>query len=288
MKRLTLSLLVLAAACGSSQKPAITVFTAAPASVALGQSTQLIFSAAGATALKIDPGAIDVTGTTSLTVTPSATTTYTLTATGEGGTDSKQVSVTVNAASPAAFRVTHSGEITAGVETTFTIAALGDSAAVNAFYRGTVQFTIDDAQGTAPADVTFTAADAGQISVKATFKTAGTRTLVVADKAIASAQGIAHVDVAAAAATRLALFGVPDTAVAGDRLALTVSAFDAFGNVATGFTGAVSFTSSNPGALLPAGFTFTAADKGSRTVAAVLTSAAVASSITASTPGIPP
>jgi hypothetical protein len=287
MKRLSPSLLVLAAACGSSQKPAISVFTAAPASVALGESTQLIFSAAGATALKIDPGAIDVTGSTSLKVTPSADTTYTLTATGAGGTDSKQVAVTVKAASPAAFRITHSGEVTAGDETTFTVAALGDSAAVNAFYRGTVQFTIDDAQGTAPAEVTFTAADAGQISVKATFRTAGTRTLVVADKAIASAQGIARVDVAAAAATRLALFGVPDTAVAGDRLAITVSAFDAFGNVATGFTGAVTFASSNPGALLPAGFTFSAADKGSRTVAAVLTRAAVASSITASTPGIP-
>jgi hypothetical protein len=48
---------------------------------------------------------------------------------------------------------------------------------------------------------------------------------------------------------------------------VTVTAYDAYGNVATGYTGTVHFTSSdhNPNAHLPADYTFTAADAGTHT-----------------------
>jgi adhesin/invasin len=43
---------------------------------------------------------------------------------------------------------------------------------------------------------------------------------------------------------------------------LTVTVEDAYGNVVTGYTGRVHFTSSDQTAALPANYTFTAADKG--------------------------
>ena len=38
---------------------------------------------------------------------------------------------------------------------------------------------------------------------------------------------------------------------------MTVTAYDAYGNVATGYTGTVDLTSSDPHAVLPASYTFT-------------------------------
>jgi hypothetical protein len=48
----------------------------------------------------------------------------------------------------------------------------------------------------------------------------------------------------------------------------TVTALDAYGNVATGYTGTIHFTSSDPRAKLPADYTFTASDKGVHTFSA--------------------
>ena len=44
-----------------------------------------------------------------------------------------------------------------------------------------------------------------------------------------------------------------------------MTAKDAYGNVATGYTGTVHFTSSDAAAALPADYAFTAADKGVHT-----------------------
>ena len=54
-----------------------------------------------------------------------------------------------------------------------------------------------------------------------------------------------------AAATHLVLSGVPGSATAGVAFNVTVTAFDQFGNVATGFGNTVSFTSSDGAATLP-------------------------------------
>ena len=50
----------------------------------------------------------------------------------------------------------------------------------------------------------------------------------------------------------------------------TVTLRDAFGNVATGYTGTVNFSSSDPIASLPANYAFTAADAGVHTFTAAL------------------
>ena len=80
--------------------PAISSFTASPSSITSPQSSVLSWSVTGATGLKIDPGNITVTGQTSRSVTPSGTTTYTLTATNNAGSVTRSVTVTVTNAPP--------------------------------------------------------------------------------------------------------------------------------------------------------------------------------------------
>ena len=73
--------------------PTISSFSAAPASITSGQSSQLSWSVSGATSLSIS-GIGTVTGTTA-SVSPTVTTTYTLTATNTGGSATAQTTVTV-------------------------------------------------------------------------------------------------------------------------------------------------------------------------------------------------
>ena len=94
-------------ACGGSKAvvappplPAITAFSATPAALQAGQSSTLSWSVTGATSRSIDGGVGDVTGASSKTVSPSATTVYTLTATNAAGSTSRTASVTVSAPGP--------------------------------------------------------------------------------------------------------------------------------------------------------------------------------------------
>jgi hypothetical protein len=75
--------------------------------------------------------------------------------------------------------------------------------------------------------------------------------------------------VTAAAASTFQVAGFPAT-TAGVAHSFTVTALDAFGNVATGYAGTVAFTSSDPIASLPANYTFTATDAGVHTFTAAL------------------
>lgn len=76
--------------------PVISSFTASAASISpLGQSA-LSWTVSDAPSLKLDPGAINVTGQTSYMVAPVSTTAYTLTATNAAGTTSRPVTVTVS------------------------------------------------------------------------------------------------------------------------------------------------------------------------------------------------
>jgi hypothetical protein len=273
MKRLTVALLALLwAACGKD-KPAIQSFVAAPANIELGGSAQLIFGASAGARLGIDQGVGDVTGKTSVDVSPATTTTYTLTASKDGNTATATATVTVGPARASAFTITQSSDAVAGLPASFVITAVDPGGGVNLNYRGTVHLTTDDSRASLPPDFNFTAADAGKRTVAATFKGAGRHTLVVADAAAAGTQGVLVVSIAASSASKLVLAGVPSSATAGDRLGLTVTALDAFGNVAMGYTGTVHFTSNDATAQLPADVAYAAADAGVRSFAVVFTQA---------------
>ena len=78
-------------------RPVISSFTASPTTVAKGQPSLLSWQVSGATAISIDGGVGTVTGAQA-SVSPQDTTTYTLTATNEGGSATQAVTVTVRPA----------------------------------------------------------------------------------------------------------------------------------------------------------------------------------------------
>jgi hypothetical protein len=84
--------------------------------------------------------------------------------------------------------------------------------------------------------------------------------------------GHATVKVVAGAAKTLRV-AAPSNATAGTPFTITVTALDAFGNVATGYRGTVHFTSSDGAAVLPADYTFTSADNGKHTFSVTLNTA---------------
>jgi hypothetical protein len=66
---------------------------------------------------------------------------------------------------------------------------------------------------------------------------------------------------------------LPSSATAGDNLSMTVTALDETNSTATGYRGMVHFTSSDPQAVLPGDYTFSAADNGMHTFSATLKTA---------------
>jgi hypothetical protein len=101
-----LALVCAAALCACSSTaaaPGIDSFTATPSSVPQGTKATLAWSITGATSISIDNGVGDVTGKTSVDVTPSTTTTYQVKAQGADAAtfSTAKVTVTVTAAVPA-------------------------------------------------------------------------------------------------------------------------------------------------------------------------------------------
>ena len=161
----------------------------------------------------------------------------------------------------------------AGVAGSITVTARDASGNVATSYVGTIVFTSTDAQATLPASYTFTADDAGTRTFPAsvTLRTAGDVTVTAADEATPAVTGGRTVTVRAAAAATLELVGVPPQSTAGSAHALTVTARDPFGNVATGYTGTVQFSSTDPAATVPGPYAFQPVDAGTRAFPAGVT-----------------
>ena len=119
-------------------------------------------------------------------------------------------------------------------------------------YTGTVHFTSSDPQAALPADYMFTGADAGVHTFTATLRTAGAQTITATDTASDAKPGSVSVTVNPAAAAQLVIAGFPPSIAVGTPGSLTVTAQDAFGNIAVGYTGTIHFTSSDAQATLPA------------------------------------
>jgi hypothetical protein len=78
------------------------------------------------------------------------------------------------------------------------------------------------------------------------------------------------------------ILNAPTIATAGTPFSVTVRAEDAFGNPASGYTGTVSFSSSDPAAFLPTPYTFTTNDLGAKTLGNVILRATGTQTITVS------
>jgi hypothetical protein len=76
------------------------------------------------------------------------------------------------------------------------------------------------------------------------------------------------------------VLNAPTIATAGTPFSVTVRAEDAFGNTASGYTGTVSFSSSDPNAFLPTPYTFTTNDFGAKTLGGIILRGAGTQTIT--------
>ena len=147
------------------------------------------------------------------------------------------------------------GNETAGTAFNVTVTALDASNNVVNSYAGTVRTTSSDTQAVfSPTSSTLTN---GSGTFSATLKTAGPQTITATDTVNASISGISiSITVSAGAATSLSV-GAPAAAAAGTSFNFTVTALDAWSNVATSYSGTVHFTSTDTQAVLPGNSTLT-------------------------------
>jgi hypothetical protein len=113
----------------------------------------------------------------------------------------------------------------------------------------------------------------GTYTVIFTGDSAGTRTLTatINGKPVTSALPTIAIAPAHGAATHLVL-SMPAIGAVGTAITVTVTALDAYGNIATGYLGTIQFSSSGGAALLPGPYTFTNADQGSHSFSIILDS----------------
>ena len=159
--------------------------------------------------------------------------------------------------------------VVAGVALNVTLSATDAYGNINANYTGTVHLTSSDPNATLPADVTFVPGNQGIVTLthQTTFRTASlSQSLTATDSAngfVGTQSGIA---VNPGPAAVLAVAPSP-TVIAGAPFAVSVSAYDAYSNLATGYTGRISFSCTDVNATLPPASTFTLANLGSKTFA---------------------
>ena len=146
--------------------------------------------------------------------------------------------------------------VTAGTSKAFTVTALSPNGGTDTSYMGTIQFSSTDTQAGMPSNYTFGSGDLGTHTFTVTFKTGGTQTITATDTANGAIIGTQdNIIVRGASATSLELTGFPIAETVGTPQTYTVTAYDAYGNVAPGYTGRLHFTSSDSQATLPGNVT---------------------------------
>jgi hypothetical protein len=189
--------------------------------------------------------------------------------------NSSLVATTTTAVIPAAASILRVVDFpsttTAGTAGGVSVTVLDAYGNVVTGYRGTVHLTSSDPQAQLEADHTFTAADNGTYSFGVALKTAGTQSIMATDTTNPALNGMqAGIVVNAAAVSRL-VFSGPAEVVRGTPFSFTLTAEDAYGNVAS-YTGTVHFSSDDTGGLvtLPDDFTFTPGDQSTHTFDGVI------------------
>jgi hypothetical protein len=161
------------------------------------------------------------------------------------------------------FTATSLHDTVAGVSQPITVTAWDAFGNISTVYTGTVRIAGSDPR--ALSYYTFSAANQGVATFNVMLYTAGTQSVTLADyanPAVALTQS--GITVSPNVAASIAVPTLVGT-VAGVSQTFTISARDAYGNIATGYTGTLLFSSSDAKAVLPAAYTFTAADAGVHT-----------------------
>ena len=186
---------------------------------------------------------------------------------------STQTGIVVTPAAAASLSMSTIVGSVVGITQNVTITARDAFGNVAPDYRGTIAFGSTDTTALLPANYAFAASDAGTHAFSITIKKAGGSDVSVADTvnpAFATIQRDVQFTPAAMAGFA---FRAPSNVTAGVAFTMSLAAVDAFGNAIVGYVGKVHFTGPSGGAnLLPADYTFTAADAGSHTFTFTLAS----------------
>ncbi len=160
------------------------------------------------------------------------------------------------------------GDATAGEAATATVTALNYAGQVNTAYAGTVVFASTDPNAILPSPYTYSLGEVGVHEFNVTFFGAATHVLSVYDARNAGSRGVdPDILVVADEANYMAVSGFPTDPSVGQQGNVIVTAYDTWHNVATGFGGTVTFSSSDSNAVLPPPYTYVAADAGTHAFA---------------------
>jgi uncharacterized delta-60 repeat protein len=175
------------------------------------------------------------------------------------GAVSGQANITVNPAAAVAFVINAPAAVTAGQSWNMTVAAVDPYGNIDTNYVGSFQLSIYPEYPNLLVS-TFTPANQGVVGfVGFGLYGAGTDTIVAAGDLYGQASITVNPDMAAF----LVLNG-PSNATAGTPFTVTVIALDAYGNVATGYLGTVTFTCNDAAATLPIDYPFQPGDQGTQ------------------------
>ncbi len=202
------------------------------------------------------------------------TQTLTVTDVSSGSVASAQGSVVVNAGPAAKLVLSVPTSTSAGAPLSVVVKAYDAAGNATTNYTGTIHFTSTDPQAVLPPDYTFLAGDQGSKAFGVELKTVGSWSLTATDTvngALTVSQS--NIAVSAGSAATLIATNFPTQVNAGTAANITVTALDAFGNVATGYLDTIYVGSSDPQAVLPSNYTFTSADHGVKTVQVTLKTA---------------
>jgi hypothetical protein len=212
--------------------------------------------------------------------------------TAQSGPQPATLQFNVVAAQVSHFTVEGPGSpLTAGVPTAFTLSAHDAWENLCTGYRGSVAIGLSDAQSSPVAPLFFAVSSSpGIASVQLTFYTAALQAKVlVQDLADPTLQGSrADLTVVAAQAARLQVGGYKSPGTAGVAQGVTITALDAFGNVAAGFLGTCVLSSNDSTAPAVPPYIFRSSDAGiSAPIAYALRHATSQGTVQATAPGTP-
>jgi hypothetical protein len=245
----------LLAAGGDGQQALVNTAFAAPLSVtvtsAFGEPVQ-----GGVVTFTAPAGGASAAFAAGSTATLSATGQATATASAGGTAGGYSVIASAQGAAPVSFALTNLSPITVGP------ASLPDATAGAAYTQMLTAsggaggpYTFFVTAGALPAG--FTLSTSGVVSGSATTVTASSFTVTAADQTGIMGSQSYTLTIDPAAAATFVVSGFPSPTTAGVAGSFTVRAFDAFGNLATGYAGTVSFSSGDLQASLPANGTLT-------------------------------
>src|SRR5581483_10427895 len=163
------------------------------------------------------------------------------------GSIAGSATVQVSALATTHLVVAVASNVTAGVNLPFTVTAEDQFGNVAPTYGGLVHFSSTDLSASLPTDLSLSS---GVGSFNATLRTVGIQALTATDTVTSSIAGSGSIRVNPATATHF-LVAAPSSTTAGTAVNVTITALDAFGNAATGYTGIVHFTSTDGQAVLP-------------------------------------